>query len=88
MHNNPNLDLVNSVFFKFHRIVLRYSAEADFEIKGHNSVYNRWILSSIELDLYLMITDMKYTETKQLCPLDVYACQFQMDERISFKFSP
>ena len=31
---------------------------------------------------------MKYTETIKLCPLDVYVCQFQMYERISFKFSP
>ena len=29
-----------------------------------------------------------YTETIKLCPLDVYVCQFQMFERISFKFSP
>ena len=29
-----------------------------------------------------------YTETIKLCPLDVYVCQFQMYERISFKFSP
>ena len=29
----------------------------------------------------------KYTETIKLCPLDVYVCQFQMYERISFKFS-
>ena len=29
-----------------------------------------------------------YTETIKLCPLGVYVCQFQMDERISFKFSP
>ena len=29
-----------------------------------------------------------YTQTKKLCPLDVYVCQFQMYERISFKFSP
>ena len=29
-----------------------------------------------------------YTETIKLCPFDVYVCQFQMDERISFKFSP
>ena len=29
-----------------------------------------------------------YTETIKLCPLDVYACQFQMYEPISFKFSP
>ena len=28
-----------------------------------------------------------YTETIKLCPLDVYVCQFQMYERISFKFS-
>ena len=28
-----------------------------------------------------------YTETVKLCPLDVYDCQFQMYERISFKFS-
>ena len=27
------------------------------------------------------------TETIKLCPLDVYVCQFQMHERISFKFS-
>ena len=31
---------------------------------------------------------IKYTETIKLCPLDVYVCQFQMYERISFKFSP
>ena len=30
----------------------------------------------------------KYTETIKLCPLDVYVCQFQMDQCISFKFSP
>ena len=29
-----------------------------------------------------------YTQTKKLCPLDVYVCQFQMYERISYKFSP
>ena len=29
-----------------------------------------------------------YTETIKLSPLDVYVCQFQMYERISFKFSP
>ena len=29
----------------------------------------------------------KYTETKKLCPLDVYVCQFQMYERMSLKFS-
>ena len=29
-----------------------------------------------------------YTQTKKLCPLDVYVCQFQMYECISFKFSP
>ena len=29
-----------------------------------------------------------YTQTKKLCPLDVFVCQFQMYERISFKFSP
>ena len=29
----------------------------------------------------------KYTETIKLCPLDVYVGQFQMYERISFKFS-
>ena len=29
-----------------------------------------------------------YTQTKKLCPLDVYVCQFQMYERISFKYSP
>ena len=29
----------------------------------------------------------KYTETIKLCPLDVYVCQFQMYERISFKLS-
>ena len=29
-----------------------------------------------------------YTQTIKLCPLDVYVCQFQMYERISFKFSP
>ena len=29
-----------------------------------------------------------YTETIKLWPLDVYVCQFQMDERISFKSSP
>ena len=28
-----------------------------------------------------------YTETIKLCPLDVYVCQFQMYERISFKIS-
>ena len=28
-----------------------------------------------------------YTETIKLCPLDVYVCQFQMYERITFKFS-
>ena len=28
-----------------------------------------------------------YTETKKLRPLDVYVCQCQMHERISFKFS-
>ena len=28
-----------------------------------------------------------YTETIKLRPLDVYVCQFQMYERISFKFS-
>ena len=28
-----------------------------------------------------------YTETIKLCPLFVYVCQFQMYERISFKFS-
>ena len=28
-----------------------------------------------------------YTQTKKLCPLDVYVCQFQMYERFSFKFS-
>ena len=28
-----------------------------------------------------------YTETIKLCPLDVYVFQFQMYERISFKFS-
>ena len=28
-----------------------------------------------------------YTETIKLCPLDVHICQFQMYERISFKFS-
>ena len=27
-----------------------------------------------------------YTETIKLCPLDVYVCQFQIYERISFKF--
>ena len=27
-----------------------------------------------------------YTETKKLCPLDVYVCQFLMYERISFIF--
>ena len=27
-----------------------------------------------------------YTETIMLCPLNVYVCQFQMDERISLKF--
>ena len=31
---------------------------------------------------------LKYTQTKKLRPLDVYVCQFQMYERISFKFSP
>ena len=30
---------------------------------------------------------IKYTETIKLCPLDVYGYQFQMYERISFKFS-
>ena len=29
-----------------------------------------------------------YNETIKLCLLDVYVCQFQMYERISFKFSP
>ena len=29
----------------------------------------------------------RYTETIKLCPLDVYVCQFQIYERISFKFS-
>ena len=28
-----------------------------------------------------------YTQTIKLCPLDVCVCQFQMNERISFKFS-
>ena len=31
--------------------------------------------------------DEIYTETIKLCPLDVYVCQFQMYESISFKFS-
>ena len=35
--------------------------------------------------LYMYRT--KYTETIKLCPLDVYVCQFQINERISFKFS-
>ena len=40
----------------------------------------------------LFVTKMKksvtkYTETIKLCPLDVCVCQFQMYERISFKFS-
>ena len=29
-----------------------------------------------------------YSQTKKLCPLDIYVCQFHMYERISFKFSP
>ena len=34
-----------------------------------------------------MCNEEKYTETIKLCPLDVYVCQIQMYERISFKFS-
>ena len=38
--------------------------------------------------LQRIYTLLEYTETIKLCPLDVYVCQFQMYERISFKFSP
>ena len=34
---------------------LIYSAETNSKIKGHNSIKNWWILSSLELDLYFMI---------------------------------
>ena len=39
-----------------------------------------------DMDLSVSLT-LIYTETIKLCPLDVYVCQFQMYERISFKFS-
>ena len=39
------------------------------------------ISANEELETYF------YTETIKLCPIDVYICQFQMYERISFKFS-
>ena len=34
-----------------------------------------------------IFSQMKYTETIKLCPLDVDVCQLQMYERISFKLS-
>ena len=40
---------------------------------------------NIELTLMHVLKN-KYTETIKLCPLDVYVCQFQMYERISFNF--
>ena len=48
---------------------------------------NEIMLEAVNLSLSKCIQNLIYTETIKLCPLDVYACQFQMYERISFKFS-
>ena len=40
------------------------------------------------LSPYINVNSIIYTQTIKLCSLDVYVCQFQMYERISFKFSP
>ena len=44
-----------------------------FEIKGHNSDENRWILSVIELDLYFMIIYlcMKYESNTPMYSKDI-----------------
>ena len=51
------------------------------------------VLTSISKETYShlkssteQLNGIIYTETIKLCPLDVGVCQFQMYERISFKF--
>ena len=53
---------------------------------GWSAVCDCGISQSFSLILFCKRQIRKYTETIKLCPLDVYVCQ--MDERISFKFSP
>ena len=77
---NVNLRLVKPDFMQSTAVNLEFKLKVIFKLLSCNR--------PVEFRLYTVVQWIEiYTETIKLCPLYVYVCQFQMYERISFKFS-